>query len=169
VKLRLRSSVVLGALAIFLPATARADAGEADALERQLEQEHAALSTADCNTACKALGSIQRAAEKICAIEPGPRCSSARAKADDAARRVREACPDCVIAEGPSKEAPRAAQPVAASDAVATRERAESRGGCRSCGTSGSSDSRGDVGVIVFGVAAAVRLLGRSKKERRKV
>ena len=89
--------------ATFVTENAFAD-DDVESLIKQLNDEHAALSTQDCVTACKALGSIRRASDRICALEPGPRCADARAKADDAQRRVQAACPDCQIAATPPKD-----------------------------------------------------------------
>lgn len=148
-----------------------ADAGEASdvrALEQQLADEHTALSTADCNGACRALSSIRRAADKICALEPGPRCDAAREKAADATRRVREACPDCVIASSPEPAPSPERATTAARDGSAPLE-SEARGGCRSCAATGGGPAA-DLGAIVLAVFAAVRLTSRrSKKDRRDV
>ncbi len=149
-----------GAAAITLVADpAFADAGDSNdvrALEQQLAEEHAALSTADCNVACRALVSIRRAADKICALEPGPRCDAAREKAADATRRVREACPDCAIAHLPEPTpAPERAMTDRALTASAPPE-AEARGGCRSCSATGGSPGF-DLGVIALAALAAVR------------
>ena len=79
------------ALAVLVVTFASADAfGEesVETLQKQQQDELAALSTQDCVIACKALASIRRAADRICALESGPRCIDARAKADDAQRRV---------------------------------------------------------------------------------
>jgi hypothetical protein len=81
---------VAGALAIATAATTAhavpSTSGEAIsqhdqmvALERSIDEQHDALSTADCAAACRALASILRAADKICALEPGPRCAAGRA------------------------------------------------------------------------------------------
>ena len=133
-----------------------------ETLQKELEQEYSALSTQDCVTACKALGSIRRAADKICALEPGPRCADARAKADDAQQRVHAACPDCRIAAAPptdeerraaERPAPGAAPPQAAPPAE------ERRGGCASCSTPGDLPpfDLGGVLLAAFVVARALR------------
>jgi len=169
-------AVTAAAAALALASsTAFADAGDAGeasdvrALEQQLAEEHAALSTADCNAACRALGSIRRAADKICALEPGPRCDSAREKAADATRRVRDACPDCEIARAPLPTP--APERAAARDerAVATAEPPpEPRGGCRSCSAT-ENGATSDLGTIVLAVFGAARLAGRrSKRDRRR-
>ncbi len=114
-------------------------------LERSLAEEHAALSTSDCMTACRALASIRRATERICALDPEERCSAARAKADEATRKVRAACPECaVVASPPPPPAPMDHQMAkggsADSPAPASAPPSESsRGGCASCTTTPSS------------------------------
>lgn len=155
---------------VLVSGPVRADAGAVDdiqALERQLTEEHVALSTADCNAACRALASIRRAADKICALEPGPRCDSARDKATDASRRVRDACPDCII-PGPPESSPERAVTGSADRGVpaSAPQEAEARGGCRSCAAAGEGPMN-DLGAIVLAAFAAVRLAGRrSKRER---
>jgi len=145
-------------LAVASSAGAQTDAGRDDVgtLIQQLDTEQAALSTADCNAACRALGSIRRAAEKICALEPGPRCEAARSKAADATRRVREACPECVI-PGAAPEPERAAQAAEAPTGTAKSESAPP-GGCRSCDVT-DHDPGGPLGTLglVIGVALALR------------
>lgn len=172
----------LGAAAVFAgimlaSGDGRADAGDSSdvgALEKQLNEEHSALSTSDCNAACRALGSIRRAADKICALEPGPRCDTARTKAADATRRVRDACPDCVIAAGPPGPAPnepvQAVSPGSPAKDTASTEAAESagRGGCRSCSATDAS-GRGDLGMIALVAFGLARILGARRKDRPRV
>lgn len=157
---------------------ARADARDAGtpeddvaSLEKQLREEHAALQTQDCVLACRALASIRRAADRICALEPGPRCDDARAKADDARKRVSEACPDCALAAAPPTDDERRA---AAKPAPAPAERVETagtesaprRGGCASCTTTGAAPG-GDLAVVLLGAWAASRLARRRSSRRR--
>jgi hypothetical protein len=153
------------------PARAEASDGGASndirVLERQLDEEHATLSTSDCTAACRALGSIQRAAEKICALEPGARCEAARAKAADATRRVREACPDCALAStsrepSPDQRAMTQNESVAASAPPAEQE----RGGCRSCTTAGSSSTPQDLVLLALSILGGLRALGRRRRPR---
>jgi MYXO-CTERM domain-containing protein len=137
------------------------------ALEKQLADELVALSTSDCTLACRALASIHRAAERICALEPGPRCDAARAKAADAERRVHEACPACAIEQGapagPATKAEEAAP--AAESEVVTSARPAPRGGCRSCTTAPAPNPGG----IAWLVLVAIGTLGfrRAAKNRR--
>lgn len=153
----------------FAPALARADAGadnDVRALEKQLDAEHVALSTSDCNAACRALGSIRRAAERICALEPGPRCDAARSKAADATRRVRDACPDCALASAPQQDAPAPERAFASDPLPAPQtEAAAPRGGCRSCASTESTESKSDLALIVLGVIAGVQVIRRRSKK----
>ncbi len=93
------TAVCAVALSLCVPAAAQ-EASETDlsALEGQLD-ELSALVSGDCEQACRALELMERAAERICALEPGERCDRARRRVADAARRVREACPSCEIAQ----------------------------------------------------------------------
>jgi hypothetical protein len=153
----------------FTTAGAVADE-EVDSLLKQLREEHAALSTQDCVTACKALASIRRATDRICAIDPGPRCSEARTKADDAQRRVQAACPDCQLAATPPRdEERRAAEAPPPSPAPPQAEPSkvqERKGGCASCSTPGERPT-GDLGVLAIGAVVIARVLRR--RQRRSV
>ncbi len=52
---------------------------------------------------------MERTAERICALDPGPRCAEARAKVKDAARRVQLACGECGTPKS-LEEKPRSSQ-----------------------------------------------------------
>jgi MYXO-CTERM domain-containing protein len=150
---------------------ARAD--ELTALEGALDREHTALATADCVTACRALASIRRAADRICALDPDDRCVAARAKADDAVRRVREACPECAVALAPPQPAPPMAKPasnggadsaveVVSVQATANAPPSESRrGGCAGCTTTGTSP--GDLGTFGLALSALAFVMRRRR------
>lgn len=168
---RAPQGLVIAALLAVAPGASAAD--EATTLEARLGRETAELSTNDCAAACKALASIRRATDRICELEPGPRCDAARAKAEDATKRVRDACPECAIArleddhvKKPGEEGrattPPADTPSAKPAAAPAPERSEARG-CRSCATSSGAPDRGD--FAVFAVAAL--LLGRRLKKKR--
>ena len=164
------------ALSLWSASAFGADAGASDdveALSKQLQQEYSALSTSDCAIACKAYASIRRASDKICGLEPGPRCNDARAKADDAQRRVQAACPDCHIAIAPGKEDERrATQPAppppspanvdakTAGTAMESSESAPRKGGCASCTTAGEKPT-GDLGAAALGAFVIARVLRR--------
>lgn len=69
--------------------------------ERELDVAEEALDAGDCVGICRALGSMIRAAERICALDepgsasPSARCAAARARVAEAIARVRRACPQC--------------------------------------------------------------------------
>jgi hypothetical protein len=170
--------------ALGFEGSARAQSAKEDltTLEKSLTEQHDALSTSDCATACRALASIRRAADKICALEPGDRCTAGRAKADDATRRVREACPECAIASAPP-EAPRredramtkgggspkaseATGPGAEAAPVAqSAPPSESkRGGCAGCTT--TRGGPGDLAGGVLAVAALALVVARRRRSR---
>lgn len=147
-------------------------------LEKQLSSEVTALTTTDCASACRALASIRRAADKICALDPGERCASARAKADDASRRVRAACPDCAIANAPGTSPPAPPAPApeskpadsprkggSAHEAVVTADGVPSeskRGGCAGCTT--TKATHGDVAGVALVVMALAGVLRRRRR-----
>jgi hypothetical protein len=68
-------------------AAARSDL---DRAEREV-----AASRSDCATACRALSSMERAAEHLCALDAGTECSRARERVDAARERVRASCGGC--------------------------------------------------------------------------
>lgn len=145
----MRAPAAIAFTSLFVAANAFA-ADDVETLEKRLHEEHAALSTQDCVTACKALASIRRAADKICELEPGPRCLDARARADDAQRRVQAACPDCQLAATPPKdEERRAAEPAPPSSDMGRTEGTPRKGGCASCSTPGQRPT-GDLGLAIL-------------------
>ena len=143
------------AVVVFLVAARARAADDVRTLEAQLNEEHAALRTTDCDAACRALASIRRAADKICALEQGPRCDAARAKLADATRRVHDACPDCALAAGPSPPAPEPAAEASAPPAE------KERGGCRSCAETPSAPD----GSWALVVLATMHLLRRRPRK----
>ena len=168
------ASAALVAVTMLTTRPARAS-DEITNLERSLAEETATLSTSDCSAACRALASIRRAADKICALEPGDRCTAAHAKAEDATRRVRDACPECAIAsiapEHPKAPATDTHAPVApTSQESVTKSGGNAppsepgRGGCASCDAGGASP--GDPSAAGLGVLALLRLLRRRRPKR---
>jgi hypothetical protein len=62
-----------------------------DAAERELS-----VAAGDCNNACRALGSMDRAAGNICKLSTDkPRCEDASAKVRTAREKVKNSCGDC--------------------------------------------------------------------------
>jgi hypothetical protein len=53
------------------------------------------LAAADCQTACKALASLERAANHLCAVAEPDECTDARARVDRARRAVSQQCGGC--------------------------------------------------------------------------
>jgi len=51
--------------------------------------------SADCANACKALASLQRAADHLCAVAEPEECSDARVRVDRARRAVESQCGGC--------------------------------------------------------------------------
>ena len=74
-------------------ATTRDVAGARSELERAESQLNAA--TGDCATACRALASMERAAEHLCALDGGHECDRARERLAAARERVRASCGGC--------------------------------------------------------------------------
>ncbi len=134
-------------------------ADEADELVRSIDREAQALTTDDCISACKALASMRRATERLCAIDPGTRCTDARTKLGTATAKVRSACPACAI------ETQRPTPDVETRESVGTaseppRERA--RGGCAGCSTTGATSD-----VAPWMALGALAALFRRRKPRR--
>jgi hypothetical protein len=155
-------------------------AQEIAALEAELLQDAAQLSSG-CGVACPALASMERAADRICALDPGPRCAQARAKVRDATRRVQQACGDCrtrdtrdfkpteeskrgekEAAERPAEAPPKPSPPPPASPGptldVASAPR---HGGCAGCAVAG--DEREALGAGLLAAVAALALVGRRR------
>jgi hypothetical protein len=166
--------VVLVSLGVSASATRAFAQGREDVttLERSLAEQTSQLSTSDCVEACRALASIRRAADKICALEPGERCAAAHAKAEESTRRVRDACPECAIASAPvpsPKGAPaepaalapgargeKGAPPPAQPTSVVQSESQGPRGGCRGCATAGVGAGDRALGAAAFLAMAAL-------------
>jgi MYXO-CTERM domain-containing protein len=147
------SAIVLG---LCSPVHAQDAGSDLATLQKNLADEQVALSTADCTMACRALGSIRRVADRICVLDPGEPCASARTKAEDATRRVREACPDCAIAAMVSP-APVRETSVATTDSAPPSE--SRRGGCAGCTTAspGANDAANAGGLVLVVAALAFR------------
>ena len=67
-------------------------AGRADFQKSEHEFQ---LAATDCTLACKALASLQRAADHLCAVADPDECTDARARADRARRAVETQCGGC--------------------------------------------------------------------------
>jgi len=166
--LRAPALAITVAVVVASPAIARAaDAGvpgELAALEKQLETEQSlALSTTDCAVACRALASMRRAADRLCEVDQNERCAGAKKKVEDAARRVREACPECTAAFS-ATPAPDSSRDERVSTAQAGAVPSESRrGGCAGCTTATARGS--DLAATALGVLLA-SVLGARRRRR---
>jgi len=68
-------------------------AGARNDLDRA--ERDVAAAQADCAAACRALSSMERAAEHLCALDGGAECTRARERVEAARERVRAACGGC--------------------------------------------------------------------------
>jgi len=162
------------ALVVALPRVAAAaldplpprDAGlaPADEIRALGAQIAAALDAHGCAVACDALGSMTRAADRLCALDPGPACDDARARVRDAQRRVQAACPECALVGDSTSppvqaarpdERPAPSPPAAAEVAVSSK-----RGGCAGCATSGDGGVPDATVLAALGVLVAVARRG---------
>lgn len=124
-----------------LPSTALAQAtlgpgNDVDAVQAEVDRDYAQARSSDCSLACRALESMRHATERLCALDPGDRCASAKKKLDDATSRVRTACPVCP--EPLEEKKPVAAPPPAeapASEHLVEMESVQKKGGCAGCAT----------------------------------
>lgn len=157
---------------VLVPSLAMADEGpqeNAVQLAQSIEDQAAALSTDDCTTACKALASMERAADRLCKMDPGPSCTKARATVDSATRRVHDACPTCASALAPNQPPPpppttppqndeRTRGEEAATQAAPPAE--SRRGGCAGC------DAAGGPPVSDAALIAIAWLMTRARRKR---
>ncbi|HEY1956250.1 MAG TPA: MYXO-CTERM sorting domain-containing protein [Polyangiaceae bacterium] len=132
---------------LLVSASARAqDAGDSWS-EFQANATALDAPSPDCATACKALESLARAADHICAIAP-EHCQEARARVAAARERVRAACPDCAISFQDEYRTG------ATTEVLAVRS-APSRGGCAGCAMTPSSGSGGALFALGLGLLLA--------------
>jgi MYXO-CTERM domain-containing protein len=151
-----------GSSAAQVSSTADAGAGEVTSLQKQLARDYEALSTGDCTVACQALASMQRVVDRICALDPGPPCTEARARLADAENRVRSACPECAVtavgAETTSRATGEDRAPAPAPPAESPRS-----GGCAGCAVSDEDRTSGAALAVACALAAWVRRRRRAR------
>ena len=61
----------------------------------QARERDVELAASDCQAACKALASLERAANHLCAVSEPDECTDARARVDRAKRAVTSQCGGC--------------------------------------------------------------------------
>ena len=138
-----------------LPSTALAQpalasSSDVDAAQAEVDRDYAQALASDCGLACRALDSMKHATERLCALDPGDRCASAKKKLDDATTRVRTACPVCAEALEEKKPvaAPRPAEAPASMNVVEA-ESVQKKGGCAGCATtSAPADAVGPLALV---------------------
>lgn len=180
----------LSGVAVAQPAEG---AFELDELATELDVKSAQLAhglqVGNCAAACEALASMQRAAERICELEPGPRCDAARKSVEEARRRVVEACPDCLQARREGEEVQANQQtPAPRPDDDGSRDSLEeddlpvqtggsaaptvappaedSRGGCAACALGRDDGDGQSLGWLGLAAAAAVMRRRRRRSGR---
>ena len=165
-----------------------ADAAKEALTTAATELEAALDQTAfDCSAACMALASMQRAAERLCELEPGPRCDTARERVEAARRRVADQCPACdasrqagAIGPTPSPspspsvddslrsvedaddgekdaEVQQSGKAVTVTTQGAAPPSESDRGGCAACRVGGSEDPRGPWALLLAALALGIR------------
>jgi uncharacterized protein (TIGR03382 family) len=159
------SSILL--LLVATPALGQPlDAGtEISALESEVDRSEVETQTSDCPTACRALQSMRKAADRICALEPGPPCERARQRVARAEERVRAACPECTASQGEEekrattpKEAPAPTESYAAAPPAAPQKGR----GCAGCATTSTSTDGGI--LLAYGALALAASLRRRRR-----
>jgi uncharacterized protein (TIGR03382 family) len=159
---------VLAAALLLWPSMALAQpalvtTSDAEAAQAEVDRDYAQALASDCATACRALDSMRRATERLCALDPGDRCASAKKKLDDATAHVRSACPSCA-AQLDEEKKPVATPPppeATGSQPAAEMESVQRKGGCAGCATTSSPVEA--VGPLAF---AGLLLLGLRRRRR---
>jgi len=166
--LLMAASLVAGTTRAQPLADGGGDAGQADALQVEIDRDWASLQNADCATACRALDSMRHAADRLCALDQGDRCARAQQRVRDATDRVRATCPDCAAAnkEEQAKVPAAGEQP---QETSATAPPAEQRGGgCAACAVGMPSVDGGGGGAAAAAAALVALALARTARRQRR-
>ena len=146
----MRSSALVALFALLVPtvaSAAEADAGGAiETAQADLDRAYGDALSQSCDLACRALESLRRAADHLCALDPGDRCAKAQEKVRSANEHVRSSCPDCASALEAKRGTaqPQAAQPQREETTVAAEQAAPSkRGGCAGCTVARQESAQG--------------------------
>jgi hypothetical protein len=148
-------------------ATPEALAREVNAAATRVGEE---LATRACDEACRALASMRRAADRLCALEPGDRCERARQQTEASAQRVQAACPECTVASGPSPKdqvvaAP--AKPSSESSPVSHTGSERTTRGCASCTAGGRGNVNDAAASTVLTALVLAFVRGRRPRTKR--
>jgi uncharacterized protein (TIGR03382 family) len=106
---------------------------DVDVAQAEVDHDYAQALAADCGTACRALESMRRATERLCALDPGDRCARAKHALDDAGAHVKSACPEC--AEALERRNALAPADAPASMSAVQSESVQGKRGCAGCAT----------------------------------
>ncbi len=151
---------------------ARDESSDLPALVRELASAERAvgdgLSASDgCAIACRALDSMRRAKDRICALDAGAACDDARRRTSSAEARVAQSCPCALSDDPPAAKAADMKKPAAAPESAtspgADVASAPQRGGCASCATVGQ---RG-VSPLALGATALFIAAAFARRRRR--
>lgn len=182
-----RAATLALALALVASASsARADAADAadaggatDALALEVtttaKRVAEELASRACDEACRALTSMRRATDRLCALEPGDRCERARRQTEASAQSVQAACPECAVASGPSPKGQVAAvreRPAAESEPISQPVSERTTRGCASCaaaGHEGRSDAASSLALAALVVAFLRGRRPRGQRSRRRL
>lgn len=63
--------------------------------EMTKDERDVEIASSDCQAACKALASLERAADRLCMVAEPQECSDARVRVDRAKRAITEKCGGC--------------------------------------------------------------------------
>ncbi|MGH7295238.1 MAG: MYXO-CTERM sorting domain-containing protein [Polyangiaceae bacterium] len=161
---RVGLAVVLLSLAPSLAMAQPVDAGgEPGALQAEVEADYAQAMASDCALACKALGSMRRATQRLCELDPGDRCTGAKQKLGAATAHVHAACPECAEALGGEPMGGTSAAPAPPEmEAVAQESVASKRGGCAGCAIS----ETGTGAAMPVGLALFAGWVARRRRRR---
>jgi len=139
-----------------------------DSVAAEIDRDLAQAQSSDCDTACRALDSMSRATDRLCAMDPGDRCARARQKLADATARVRSACPSCPQAAQqtlPESEKAEQAPTPSGNAAVAEETVQKKSGGCGGC-TLGAPDGGARGAAWLLGLALLLLRRGRAANRR---
>ncbi|HEY3819471.1 MAG TPA: MYXO-CTERM sorting domain-containing protein [Polyangiaceae bacterium] len=153
-------------LVLVLPTSALAQPAptsnnDVDVVQAELDRDYVQALSSDCALACRALESMKRATERLCALDPGDRCASAKKKLDDATIHVRSACPACAEAlEELKPTATPVPQEAPAGENVVEAESVPKKGGCAGCATTSTPADA----LVPLGLAGLLLLVSRRRR-----
>ena len=150
---------------------------ELQGLQGELVQLAIEIKSDDCAVSCQALESMMRAVRRICELDAGTACELAKEKLEAARERVREACPDCAVAdkEDETRAADDPAPPAPTPEALKPPPGAapmsppaeDATGGCAACAIGDDSSTAAWWAWMALGLVVAARRRRRDDRSRR--